>query len=86
MNFALLLVGQLILYSLLMLLDEYAGTLLAAIIGTISLALWVLSHVVEWVQPSKVGRSYYVYLLTAWIAPFVALVAFITLRGGVGWL
>lgn len=86
MNFALLVIGQLILYSLLMLFDEYAGTLLAAILGTICLAIWSLSHVVEWVQPSRVSRSYYTYLISGWLAPYLALVAFIALRGGVGWL
>ena len=86
MNFALLLVGQLILYFLLMLANEYAGTLLAAILGAICFAIWGLSHVIEWVQPSRVSRSYYTYLLTGWIAPALALVAFISLRGGVGWL
>ena len=86
MNFALLLVGQLILYSLLMLYDEYAGTLLAAILGTICLAIWALSYVVEWVQPSRVSRNYYTYLISGWVAPFLALGTFLLLRGGVGWL
>ncbi|MCP9235067.1 hypothetical protein [Lewinella sp. JB7] len=86
MNFALLLIAQLIVYALLMLYDEYAGTLLALILGSICLAIWILSHVVEWVQPSRVSRKYYTYLITAWLAPFLALAAFIALRGGVGWL
>ncbi len=69
-----------------MLFDEYAGTLLALILGAICLAIWVLSHLVELVQPSRVSRSYYTYLITGWIAPFLALATFIALRGGVGWL
>lgn len=83
---ALLLVGQLILYLLLMLYDEYAGTLMATILGTIALAVWILSYVVEWVQPSRVPKNYYRYLLTGWVAPLVALLAFIALRGEIGWL
>ncbi|MBB4077810.1 hypothetical protein GGR28_000411 [Lewinella aquimaris] len=86
MNFALLLIAQLIFYSLLMLYDEYAGTLLAVILGAICLAIWGLSHVVEWVQPSRVTRDYYTYLITGWLAPLLALTAFIALRGGVGWM
>ncbi len=86
MNFALLLIGQLIFYSLVMLLDEYTGTLLAVILGAICLAIWALSHLVELVQPSRVSHTYYTYLITGWLAPFVALAAFLALRGGVGWL
>jgi hypothetical protein len=85
-NFALALVGQLIIYSLLMLLSEYAGTLLALIVGGIALAVWVISHVVELIEPSRVSRQYYQLLLATWVAPFLALVAFIALRGGIGWL
>ncbi len=86
MNFALLLIGQLIFYLLLLLADEYTGTLLAVILGAICLSIWALSHLVELVQPSRVSRKYYTYLTTGWLAPFLALVAFIALRGGVGWL
>ncbi|CAH1000455.1 hypothetical protein LEM8419_01608 [Neolewinella maritima] len=86
MNTALLLIGQLIIYSLLMLADEYAGTLLAAILGTICFAIWGLSHLVELVQPSRVSKSYYTYVLTGWVAPALALIGFIYLRGGIGWL
>lgn len=86
MNYALALLGQLILYLLLMLYDEYFGTLLALLIGAIALAVWVLSYVVEWVQASRVSAAYYRYLLTTWVAPFLALAGFILLRGGVGWL
>ena len=86
MNYALALMGQLILYLLLMLYDEYFGTLLALLIGAIALAVWSLSYIVEWVQASRVSRAYYHYLLTCWVAPLVALCGFILLRGGIGWL
>lgn len=78
--------GQIFVYWLLLLLDEYFGTLVALIIGAIALSLWLLSYVVEWIERSRVGPSYYRYMLTAWIAPLLALFSFILLRGGVGWL
>ncbi|THH41317.1 hypothetical protein [Neolewinella litorea] len=86
MNYALALLGQLIAYLLLMLVNEYFGTLLALLIGSIALAVWCLSYVVEWVQASRVSPAYYRYVLTVWVAPLVALLGFILLRGGIGWL
>lgn len=83
----LLLIGQLLLYWLLMLADEYLGTLLAAIIAAVGFAVWGLSYVVEWISPSKVSRKYYSLALMTWLAPLLAILSFLLLRGGqVGWL
>lgn len=87
MNTFLLLIGQIIIYLLLMLGDEYAGQLLAMILGAICLAVWLISLIVEWIEPSRVKRNYYRYLLTGWLAPAIALLGFIALRGGqISWL
>lgn len=86
MYFALF-IGQLLLYWLLMLAHEYLGTLLAAIIAAVGFAVWGLSHVVEWVSPSKVSKKYYAIALISWLAPLLAILTFLLLRGGqVGWL
>jgi hypothetical protein len=85
-NFALALVAQLIAYSLLLLVSEYAGTLTALILGGISLAVWLLSYVVELIEPSRVSKQYYRILMSCWLAPLLALAAFIALRGRIGWL
>lgn len=83
----LLFIGQLLLYWLLMLADEYLGTLLAAIIAAVGFAVWGLSYVVEWISPSKVSRKYYSLALMTWLAPLLAILSFLLLRGGqVGWL
>lgn len=86
MNYLLALLGQLIAYLLLMLYDEYAGQLTALIFGGIALVTWLLSLVVELIEPSRVKKAYYRYTLTAWLAPALALVGFILLRGEIGWL
>ncbi|MEO0733329.1 MAG: hypothetical protein AAFZ52_10880 [Bacteroidota bacterium] len=87
MNFLLLLLGQLAIYLLLMLADEYTGQLLAIILGGIVLAVWIISHIVEWIEPSRVNKAYYRYMLSGWLAPALALVGFVLLRGGqIGWL
>ncbi|MEL6141422.1 MAG: hypothetical protein AAFU67_07370, partial [Bacteroidota bacterium] len=80
------LIGQLIFYLLFMLWQEYAGFLLALIIGCISFAIWGISHIVEWIQPSRVSKKYYAFMLAGWIAPFMAIILFIALRGEVSWL
>ena len=86
MNLALMIIGQLIVYLLLMLFDEYFGQLLALILGAISLAVWAISHIVEWIEPSRVQRKYYQYMLSGWVGPALALILFILLRGGIGWM
>ena len=61
--------------------------LLAIILGAVCLALWLLSYLVEWIEPSRVTKSYYRYMLAGWLAPFLALAGFFLLRGGqIGWL
>ncbi len=84
--FILALIAQLIFYLLFMIWQEYAGTLLALILGSICLAIWILSYIVEWIQPSRVSKQYYYLMLSAWIAPFLSILLFIILRGEISWL
>lgn len=86
MNFFLALLGQLLLYLLVMLYDEYAGQLLALIVGAIVLGIFVISLIVELIQPSRVRSSYYQLMVSGWLAPVLALVGFVLLRGEIGWL
>ena len=86
MNTLFALLGQIIFYLLLMLYNEYAGQLLAIILGAIFMAIWVISLIVELIQPSRVKKNYYRYMITGWVAPALALVVFVLLRGEIGWL
>ncbi len=86
MNFLLMLIGQLIFYLLVMLGDEYAGSLLAIILGGICFAIWVISHIVEWIEPSRVNRAYYSFMLSGWLGPALALFGFFLLRGEFAWM
>lgn len=86
MNFFLALLFQLIAYLALLAVSDYVGTLLALVIGVIALAVWALSHLTEWIEPSRVSRHYYGYVLSAWLAPFTAVLAYIVLRGEFAWL
>lgn len=86
MNTFLAFLLQLIAYLLLLAINAYAGSLLAMILGLIAFGIWGLSHVTEWISPSRVTREYYRYMLSAWLAPLVAVIGFILLRGDIGWL
>lgn len=85
-NFLLMLLGQIIVYMLIMLGDEYAGFLLAVIIGAICFGIWLISLIVEWIEPSRVNKNYYRYMLAGWMGPALALLGFILLRGEISWL
>ena len=86
MNYALATLAQVTAYLLLMLLNEYAGTLFAVIIGAICLSVWSISHMVEWIEPSRVTTAYYRYTLTGWLAPALALALYVALRGEIEWM
>ena len=86
MNTLFALLAQIIFYLLFMLYNEYAGQLLAIILGAIFLAIWVISLIVELIQPSRVKSNYYRYMITGWVAPAIALVIFVLLRGEIGWM
>jgi len=86
MNTLFALLIQIICYLLFMLYNEYAGQLLAIVLGAIFLAIWVISLIVELIQPSRVKKNYYRFMITGWAAPAIALVIFVLLRGEIGWL
>ena len=85
MNFTLALLVQLTLYLVILFFSPYTGTVLSAILGAIALAIWLLSYVVEWVQPSRVPRYYYAFVLSAWVAPLLALITYVALNGTLAW-
>lgn len=85
MIFAILLL-QVAIYLGVLVVDDYAGTLLALILGAICFSIWGISHVVEWIQPSRVRKDYYRYIMTGWMAPLISFICFVLLKGGVDWI
>jgi hypothetical protein len=86
MNTILMILGQVIFYGLFLLFNEYAGFLLAVILGSIAFFVWLISYAVEWIQPSRVTHNYYGFVLSCWLGPLIALIGFTILRGEIGWL
>ena len=77
---------QLVFYLLLFLWDDYPATLLSVIMLFVAFGIWALSYIVEWVERSKVSKSYYRFVLTAWLSPLVAIILYGLLRGEFSWL
>ena len=76
----------LIAYLGLFLWDDYPATLLSVIMIFVAFSIWALSYIVEWVERSKVPKSYYQFALSAWLSPLVAIVLYGLLRGEFSWL
>jgi inner membrane protein involved in colicin E2 resistance len=86
LNTLLYILVQVIIYALLLLLAEYAGFMLAVILGSISFFIWAISHIVELIAPSRVGGKYYGLVLSCWVGPLIAVLGFAALQGGFYWL
>lgn len=86
MQTVLLILGQAIVYALLMLLAEYAGFLIAVILGSIAFCVWLISHLTELIEPSQVSNNYYGFVLSCWVGPLLAVVGFAALQGGFYWM
>ena len=77
---------QSIAYLSLLLLNSYLGTMMALIIGAICLSVWIISLAVEWIEPSKVPKSFFRLMITGWLAPLLSLGVFAYLQGGLSWM
>lgn len=84
--FVAVLLIQIVVYLLIFLMNDYAGTLMSLILGSICFCVWAISWMVEWISPSKVKRAYYRFVLAGWVAPLLAFIAFTVAKGGLDWL
>ncbi|HMQ47929.1 MAG TPA: hypothetical protein PKA00_10910 [Saprospiraceae bacterium] len=75
-----------ILYILLWLWDDYLASLLSLVFGAIIVLILLVSLIVEWIEPSKVPRWYFVLMLISIAAPLVAALLFAFIGGGPNWM
>ncbi len=75
-----LFLSQLIIYTLVFLVDEHVGYLLSIILGCLSLVLLVISFFLEWVEPSKVPRWYFQVMWLSFLAPTIIAGFFLGMR------
>lgn len=71
MNYIIGFLIQLIAYSLIWFWDEYLGLLLCLIMAFVLLGLLLLAYVVEFIEKSKVPKTYFTWMLISAIAPAV---------------
>ena len=72
---------QVIFYCVIWLLNEYIGTLLCIIIPPIALAVLTISYISEFIEKSKVPRSYFYHLWILIITPLTVGLAFTAVYG-----
>ncbi|MBV6425866.1 MAG: hypothetical protein KIPDCIKN_00352 [Haliscomenobacter sp.] len=63
-------------YLALWLVYPYLAGLLSIIFGIVFLVVLLISLVVEWIEPSKVPRAYFRWMLASTLAPGVAALAY----------
>jgi len=62
---------QLILYVLIWIINDYVASMLLLIIPVIATSILILSLLFELIEPSKVPRIYYKYVLTMIFSPML---------------
>lgn len=77
---------QVVIYLLLWLNDDYMATLVSAAFGGIFLCIWLLSLAVELIEPSKVPKWYFRYMLVSALAPILVSLVFFGLYGVPDWV
>lgn len=78
--------GQIIFYLFLWFWDDYMALVLSSILGGIALFVYIISHLVELVDRSRVPRVYYRLMLFSFIAPLISGVLGVFLRNGFSWM
>jgi hypothetical protein len=66
--------------------DTYIAFLISLIAGGVFLLILLVSLVVEWIEPSKVPRGYFLFMLLAFLAPLLAGLIFLLINGSPEWL
>ncbi|MEM9822947.1 MAG: hypothetical protein AAF985_17840 [Bacteroidota bacterium] len=78
---------QFLFYLVLWLWNDYIASLISAVFACIFFFILLISLVVEWIEPSKVPRSYFVFMLISVLCPILVGVLFFNIMGGnLDWL
>ena len=75
------------LYIILWLISDYVATLVSVIFLVVFFAILLVALISEMIEPSKVPRSYYIFMIISVLAPLLAGVLFLSIIGGdLNWL
>ena len=77
---------QAIIYLFLWLWNDYLATILSLSFAGIFFSIWLLSLIVEWIEPSKVPKWYFQYVFVSALAPIVIGAFFLLVYGMPDWM
>lgn len=79
-----ILVLEAIIFVLLWITNSYIAVLCTFIVVPIFAGTWLISIIAEWLEKSKVAKSYFFFILGLAMIPSVLFIVFSTILGGVG--
>jgi len=77
---------QIVLYLLLWIADEFTASLLCVVIPVICFSVLVIALIAEWIEPSKVPKTFFMALGVSIVVPIVTLIGYFMIFGTFGWL
>lgn len=78
---------QVIFYAVIWLADEYVASYLCIILPVITAAVLLVSWIADILEPARVGRRYYQFMILSTITPLlVGLFFYIVYDGKIAWL
>jgi hypothetical protein len=78
--------GQLAIYLIIWLNNDYLATMLSLVFGGICFAILIISLIVDWVEYSGVPKWYYQLLVTSVLAPIIGFGLYLVLNQGLDWM
>jgi hypothetical protein len=69
-------------YTLFWTIDSYAAGLISVVIGSISGGVLLISYLAEWIQKSKVPKSYFSFMWASFVAPFAVGIVYVLIFAG----
>ena len=77
---------QIVFYILLWIWNDYVASLVTAIFTAILVFVLIISLLVEWIERSKVPRSYFTFMFVSIIAPILVSIVMVMVKGLPSWL
>jgi len=72
---------EFVFFALLWLVDDYIASMLTVVISSICFFILILSLIAEWIEKSKVPKSYYIIMFISTITPWIVTGAFVFFAG-----
>ncbi|MBX2871121.1 MAG: hypothetical protein KTR30_03450 [Saprospiraceae bacterium] len=77
---------EMVFYLICWLSNDYLGSMISLIFGSLFLAILLVSLVVELIERSRVPRWYFYFMLLSVIAPVLSAAIYLSITQGVDWM